>query len=76
MVSESMVRAHISKEDTKKSFDFTGEIKKLNASGASDRASFVEQLKMTFKTPAKINLCDFGTNLRVKVTLFCYNCQL
>ena len=60
--------AHSSEEDTKKSFDFTGEIKRLNESGASDRASFVEQLEMAFKTPAKIDLhCDFGTNLRVEV---------
>ena len=31
-------------DDTKKSFDFTGELRKLNESGASDRRSFVEQL--------------------------------
>ena len=41
--------------DTKKSFDFTGEIKKLNASGASHRRSFVEQLENAFRTPAKID---------------------
>jgi serine/arginine repetitive matrix protein 2 len=43
-------------EDTKKSFDFTGELKKLNESGGSDRRSFVEQLEMAFRTPAKIDL--------------------
>ncbi|KAF7982388.1 hypothetical protein HWV62_28475 [Athelia sp. TMB] len=43
-------------EDTKKSFDFTGELKKLNQSGASERRSFVEQLENAFRTPAKINL--------------------
>ncbi|RDB27260.1 hypothetical protein Hypma_004359 [Hypsizygus marmoreus] len=43
-------------EDTKKSFDFTGEIQKLNESGASDRRSFVEQLENAFRTPAKIDL--------------------
>ena len=60
--------AHSSEEDTKKSFDFTGEIMKLNESGASDRASFVEQLEMAFKTPAKVDLqYDFGTHLRVEV---------
>jgi serine/arginine repetitive matrix protein 2 len=60
--------AHGSEDDTKKSFDFTGEIKRLNESGASDRASFVEQLEMAFKTPAKIDLqYDFGNNLRVEV---------
>ncbi len=59
---------HSSDEDTKKSFDFTGELQKLNESGASDRASFVEQLEMAFKTPAKVDLrYDFGTHLRVEV---------
>ena len=45
-----------SDEDTKKSFDFTGEIRMLNESGASDRQSFVEQLENAFKTPARIDL--------------------
>ncbi|KAF9457373.1 hypothetical protein BDZ94DRAFT_1175700 [Collybia nuda] len=45
-----------SEEDTKKSFDFTGEIQKLNESGGSDRRSFVEQLENAFRTPAKIDL--------------------
>ena len=45
-----------SDEDTKKSFDFTGEIRMLNESGASDRQSFVEQLETAFKTPARIDL--------------------
>ncbi|KAJ7459292.1 hypothetical protein FB451DRAFT_1046300 [Mycena latifolia] len=45
-----------SEEDTKKSFDFTGELQKLNESGGSDRRSFVEQLEHAFKTPAKIDL--------------------
>ncbi|KAI6020976.1 hypothetical protein BKA83DRAFT_4293512 [Pisolithus microcarpus] len=50
-----------SEEDTKKSFDFTGEINKLNESGASHRRSFVEQLESAFRTPAKIDLrSDFG----------------
>ncbi|KAH9846904.1 hypothetical protein C2E23DRAFT_872120 [Lenzites betulinus] len=50
-----------SEDDTKKSFDFTGELQKLNESGASDRASFVEQLENAFKTPARIELgFDFG----------------
>ncbi|KAH8096901.1 hypothetical protein BXZ70DRAFT_895536 [Cristinia sonorae] len=43
-------------DETKKSFDFTGELKKLNESGASDRASFVEQLENAFRTPARIDL--------------------
>ncbi|KZT71092.1 hypothetical protein DAEQUDRAFT_136451 [Daedalea quercina L-15889] len=43
-------------DDTKKSFDFTGELRKLNESGASDRHSFVEQLENAFRTPAKIEL--------------------
>ncbi|KAK0475256.1 hypothetical protein IW261DRAFT_1422569 [Armillaria novae-zelandiae] len=45
-----------SEEDMNKSFDFTGEIKKLNGSGDSDRHSFVEQLENAFRTPAKIDL--------------------
>ncbi|KAJ6577467.1 hypothetical protein B0H19DRAFT_561509 [Mycena capillaripes] len=45
-----------SEEDTKKSFDFTGELQKLNESGGSDRRSFVEQLEHAFKTPAKLDL--------------------
>ncbi|KAJ7088519.1 hypothetical protein B0H15DRAFT_841620 [Mycena belliarum] len=53
-----------SEEDTKKSFDFTGELQKLNESGASDRRSFVEQLEVAFKTPAKIDLRGL---LRVEV---------
>jgi hypothetical protein len=56
---------HTSDEDTKKSFDFTGELKKLNESGASDRRSFVEQLENAFQTPAKVDLCyDFGGHVR------------
>ncbi|KAJ3832174.1 hypothetical protein F5878DRAFT_666812, partial [Lentinula raphanica] len=51
----------VDEDDTKKSFDFTGELQKLNESGGSDRASFVEQLEKAFKTPAKIDLrYDFG----------------
>ena len=45
-----------SEDDTKRSFDFTGELRKLNESGGSDRASFVEQLETAFKTPARIEL--------------------
>jgi serine/arginine repetitive matrix protein 2 len=45
-----------SDEDTKKSFDFTGEIKMLNESGASERRSFVEQLENAFRTPARVDL--------------------
>ncbi|TBU22804.1 hypothetical protein BD311DRAFT_822465 [Dichomitus squalens] len=52
-----------SEDDTKKSFDFTGELKKLNESGGSDRASFVEQLETAFKTPARIELeFDFAAD--------------
>ena len=57
-----------SEDDTKKSFDFTGEIKKLNESGASHRRSFVEQLEHAFRTPAKIDLrYDFGNFLSADV---------
>ncbi|RPD56493.1 hypothetical protein L226DRAFT_550932 [Lentinus tigrinus ALCF2SS1-7] len=51
----------LSEDDTKRSFDFTGELRKLNESGGSDRASFVEQLETAFKTPARVQLdFDFG----------------
>jgi serine/arginine repetitive matrix protein 2 len=60
-----------SDEDTKKSFDFTGELKNLkilNESGALDRRSFVEQLENAFRTPAKVDLCyDFAGHLRPDV---------
>lgn len=50
-----------SEKDANMSFDFTGEIKKLNESDNSDRHSFVEQLENAFRTPAKIDLCyDFA----------------
>jgi len=51
----------LSEDDTKRSFDFTGELQKLNESGASDRRSFIEQLENAFRTPAKVDLqYDFG----------------
>ncbi|TDL15217.1 hypothetical protein BD410DRAFT_845383 [Rickenella mellea] len=50
-------------ECTKKSFDYTGELRCLNESGASDRRSFVEQLENAFKTPAKIDLKCLGGRL-------------
>ena len=55
-----------SEDDTKRSFDFTGELKRLNESGGSDCRSFVEQLENAFRTPAKIELCyGFGDSLSV-----------
>jgi len=56
-----------SDEDTKKFFDFTGELKKLNESGASDCRSFVENLENAFCMSAQGDLhYDFG-HLRVEV---------
>jgi hypothetical protein len=52
----------IDKDDTKKSFDFTGELKKLNESGGSDRLSFVEQLENAFRTPVDLR-DDFDLRL-------------
>lgn len=53
--------------DTKKSFDFTGELRRLNESGASHRHSFVEQLENAFRTPATLDLrCDLGGLLQVE----------
>ncbi|KAK0448447.1 uncharacterized protein EV420DRAFT_843673 [Desarmillaria tabescens] len=53
---EHHIELEPSEEDTNKSFDFTGELQKLNESGDSDRRSFVEQLENAFRTPAKIDL--------------------
>ncbi|KAJ8584067.1 hypothetical protein M405DRAFT_936822 [Rhizopogon salebrosus TDB-379] len=52
----------IDKDDTKKSFDPTGELKKLNESGGSDRLGFVEQLKNAFRTPVNLRY-DFDLQL-------------
>lgn len=53
---EHHAEIEFSEDDANKSFDFTGEIKRLNESGDSDRHSFVEQLENAFRTPAKIDL--------------------
>lgn len=50
----------LGENDTKRSFDFTGELKKLNESTATHRRSFVEQLESAFRTPAKYDLDRFG----------------
>ncbi|KAJ3573255.1 hypothetical protein NP233_g2552 [Leucocoprinus birnbaumii] len=53
--------------DTKKSFDFTGELQRLNESGASNRHSFVEQLENAFMSTATLDLrSDFGGLLQVE----------
>ncbi|EKM52947.1 uncharacterized protein PHACADRAFT_259113 [Phanerochaete carnosa HHB-10118-sp] len=64
-LDESDVSA--SEDDTKKSFDFTGELRLLNSSGGSDRRSFVEQLESAFRTPGDISLgLQLGANLFLK----------
>ncbi|KZT25561.1 hypothetical protein NEOLEDRAFT_1178340 [Neolentinus lepideus HHB14362 ss-1] len=50
-----------SEDDTNQSFDFTGELQRLNESGGSDRASFIEQLENAFRTPARFDL-RYGLN--------------
>jgi len=50
----------LEENDTKRSFDFTGELKKLSSSAGSHRHSFVEQLESAFRTPAKYHLDRFG----------------
>ncbi|KAH9003289.1 hypothetical protein EDB86DRAFT_2846246 [Lactarius hatsudake] len=50
----------LEENDTKKSFDFTGELKKLSSSAGSHRHSFVEQLENAFRTPARYHLDKFG----------------
>ena len=58
----------LSEDDTKKSFDFTGEIRRLSEGGAAHRRSFVEQLENAFRTPARVDL-DFtlGAGLFAKL---------
>ena len=43
-------------EDTIQSFDFTGELRRLKETGASDRRSFVEQLENAFSAPLALEL--------------------
>jgi serine/arginine repetitive matrix protein 2 len=50
----------LEENDTKKSFDFTSELKSLSESAGSHRRSFVEQLENAFRTPAKYDLDRFG----------------
>jgi serine/arginine repetitive matrix protein 2 len=50
----------LEENDTRKSFDFTSELKSLNESAGSHRHSFVEQLENAFRTPAKYDLDAFG----------------
>lgn len=45
--------------DTKRSFDFTSELKRLSESAGSHRHSFMEQLENAFRTPAKYDLDGF-----------------
>ena len=53
-VDEPNIGSSGSEDDTKQSFDFTGELQRLNESGAAHRRSFVEQLENAFKTPSKL----------------------
>lgn len=56
-----------SEDDTKKSFDFTGELRLLSESGGSDRRSFVEQLENAFRTPSDVSLgLELGADLFLK----------
>ena len=50
----------LEENDTKKSFDFTSELKSLSESAGSHRHSFVEQLENAFRTPAKYDLDGYG----------------
>ena len=49
----------IEENDTKRSFDFTSEFKRLSESAGSHRHSFMEQLENAFRTPAKYDLDGF-----------------
>jgi serine/arginine repetitive matrix protein 2 len=52
-----------SEDDTKQSFDFTGELRRLNESGGAHRRSFVEQLENAFKTPSRLGAEALGFEL-------------
>jgi serine/arginine repetitive matrix protein 2 len=52
--------ASLEENDTKRSFDFTGELKKLSENAGTNRHSFMEQLENAFRTPAKYDLDRFG----------------
>lgn len=49
----------LEENDTRRSFDFTSELKSLSESAGSHRHSFVEQLENAFRTPAKYDLDGF-----------------
>lgn len=49
----------LEENDTRRSFDFTSELKSLSESAGSHRRSFVEQLENAFRTPAKYDLDTF-----------------
>ena len=57
---ESDSSSSIEENDTKRSFDFTSELKGLSESAGSHRHSFMEQLETAFRTPAKYDLDRFG----------------
>ena len=50
----------LEENDTKRSFDFTSELKRLSESAGTHRLSFVEQLEDAFRTPAKYSLDGFS----------------
>ncbi|KAH8109421.1 hypothetical protein DFH11DRAFT_933783 [Phellopilus nigrolimitatus] len=53
----------LSDDETKKSFDFTGELNRLDSSNTSDRRSFVMQLEDAFKTPSNVDIRGLGAKL-------------
>ena len=57
---ESDSSSSIEENDTKRSFDFTSELKGLSDSAGSHRHSFMEQLETAFRTPAKYDLDGLG----------------
>jgi hypothetical protein len=57
---ESDSSSSIEENDTKRSFDFTSELKGLSESAGSHRHSFMEQLETAFRTPAKYDLDGLG----------------
>ncbi|KAL5532249.1 hypothetical protein ACEPAF_5818 [Sanghuangporus sanghuang] len=62
---DAFIASYDDENDTKKSFDFTAELRKLDCDGdgPTDDSSFVMQLEEAFKTPKKYSVRDLGSKL-------------
>lgn len=68
---DAFIASSDDENDTKKSFDFTAELTKLdcgNNSPTADNKSFIMQLDEAFKTPKKYSVRDLGSKLGLGVS--------